>query len=166
MFRKLLLPAAAGLALVLAPVVANAGPPPIPLGAIGKILGDLGKIGGGLGKIGGGATQNLGVGGTSSNWGGGGGGWGHGVGHGWGHGGGYDQNYYVQPGYGYGCGYGYTQPTYYYQQPVYQQPVYQQPAYTGPFQIPAGYEGYGAGTMINYGGLNYVIAADRYMYQQ
>jgi hypothetical protein len=41
-----------------------------------------------------------------------------------------------------------------------QQPVSQ------PYQIPAGYESYGAGTLINYGGVNYVIGSDGYMYVQ
>ena len=63
---------------------------------------------------------------------------------------------YGYPGYGYSSGYsGYTQP-------IYQQPVYQ----PTPYFIPAGYEGYGAGTLINYGGVNYTIGTDGYMYQQ
>ena len=39
----------------------------------------------------------------------------------------------------------------------------QAPVAGQPYQIPAGYEGYGAGTLIAYGGYNYVIQSNRTM---
>jgi hypothetical protein len=39
----------------------------------------------------------------------------------------------------------------------------QSPVLGQPYQVPAGYEGYGAGTVISYGGSSYVIQADRTM---
>lgn len=39
----------------------------------------------------------------------------------------------------------------------------QAPEFGQPYQLPAGYEGYGAGTVVAYGGYNYVIRADRTM---
>ena len=36
----------------------------------------------------------------------------------------------------------------------------QAPVFSQPYQVPAGYEGYGAGTLVTYGGYNYVIQGD------
>jgi hypothetical protein len=39
----------------------------------------------------------------------------------------------------------------------------QSPVFGQPYQVPIGYEGYGAGTVISYGGASYVIQGDRTM---
>ena len=76
------------------------------------------------------------------------------------------QGYYQQPQQGYGQqpqqGYDQQPQQGYYQRGYDQQPQ-QQASVTGGgqrYQIPAGYEAYGPGTTINYGGANYVVGGD------